>query len=81
MILNPVIQGGGAEEKEYMITDNVNAGFPKKATPGMFVYSAQMGPGVSWDVFTQDGKSVWFNFDGSAYAYSFIMPASDVIVR
>mgnify|MGYP000807740370 FL=1 len=33
MILNPVIQGGGAE-KVYKITDSTNAGFPATAKAG-----------------------------------------------
>ena len=34
MIMNPVIQGGGAEEKEYKITNNTQIKFPTSAMSG-----------------------------------------------
>lgn len=48
MILNPVIQGGGAE-KVYKITNTTQIGFPTSATAGSFVYGYG-DPGQTIDI-------------------------------
>lgn len=93
MIMNPVIQGGGAE-KVYKITNTTQIGFPTSATAGSFVFGYG-NPGQNIDIYGDiydyahlvpynigsypipSGVSARMPQD----TYSFVMPASDVTVE
>ena len=93
MIMNPVIQGGGAE-KVYKITNTTRIGFPTSATAGSFVFGYG-NPGQNIDIYGDiydyahlvpynigsypipSGVSARMPQD----TYSFVMPASDVTVE
>lgn len=93
MILNPVIQGGGAE-KVYKITNTTQIGFPTSATAGSFVFgygNSGQNIDIYGDIYDYahlvpynigtypipSGVSARMPPD----TYSFVMPASDVTVE
>lgn len=93
MILNPVIQGGGAE-KVYKITNTTQIGFPMSATAGSFVYGYG-DPGQTIDIHGDTYDPAYLvPYRTGSYpipsgvsarrpqdTYSFVMPASDVTVE
>jgi hypothetical protein len=94
MILNPVIQGGGAE-KEYKITNTSQIGFPTSAKASTFVF----GLGNPSQKFAIHADNYSLEFPDVPHGegdfpipsgvssripqatYYFIMPASDVTIK
>ena len=78
MILNPVIQGGGAE-KEYKITLEANISveaFPSKAKAGDFILANV----VSMRAITQSGRAI--PYDSAKWeGCTFIMPSEDIVIN
>lgn len=92
MILNPVIQGSGAEEKEYKITNNTQLSFPTSAKAGEYVYARGV-PGVFLSV-DADNYNVALPYKEGDFlgptnitvrapmsSYLFVMPASNVTIN
>ena len=92
MIMNPVIQGGGAEEKEYKITNNTQLSFPTSAKAGEYVYARGV-PGVFLSV-DADNYNVSLPYKEGDFleptnitarapkaSYLFVMPASNVTIN
>ncbi len=75
MIMNPVIQGSGAE-KVYKITNPYSISFPEKATTGSFV-RAYRGPEKFMGIRTiKSQEEIPYMLVSGTYV--FVMPASDV---
>ena len=92
MIMNPVIQSGGAEEKEYTITNNTQISFPTSAKAGEYVY-ARGAPGASLSI-DADNYNVTLPYREGDFlgptnitarapkaSYLFVMPASNVTIN
>lgn len=78
MILNPVIQGGGAE-KEYKITLEANISveaFPSKAKAGDFILANV----VSMRAITQSGRAIPYD-SAKGEGCTFIMPSEDIVIK
>lgn len=88
MIMNPVIQGGGAEEKEYKITNNTQIKFPTSAMSGHPVFgTGNAASEIRIDAlkFPDIPRSYPIPSGVSARVpqsvYLFVMPASDVTIK
>lgn len=80
MIMNPVIQGGGAE-KVYKITDNALFGFPKSAKAGEILRTETGELFMGIEITTRYGDKIPYEAgSGSIYATAlcFVMPSEDV---
>ncbi len=82
MIMNPVIQGGGAE-KVYKITDNTLFGFPKSAKAGEIVRTEAEDPFMGIEITTRQGDKIPYNAESGSIdmtALYFVMPSEDVVI-
>lgn len=95
MIMNPVIQGGGAEEKEYKITNNTQIKFPTSAMSGHPVFGTGNATSeIRIDALKFPDIPIGLPYNEGSYpipsgvsarvpqsVYLFVMPASDVTIK